>query len=420
VSRRLLVEADGGSRGNPGPAAYGALVRDADTLEVLAREAAALGVASNNVAEYSGLLAGLRLADALDPDSVIEVRMDSKLVVEQMSGRWKIKHDDMRRLAALARETVDPARVRYTWVPRERNKDADRLANEALDDAASGRPWRGAQPPPARLPDESGSGPAEQSAPTDASAGSAGPAGPADSGGLSAPAEADLTAPTGSGGTSAAPDAGEPTTLVLLRHGVTELTRERRFSGTGGADLPLTDLGRRQALAAVDAVRAAGGADAVVSSPLLRTRETAEVVARSLGLDVRVDAGWTEVAFGDWDGLTATEVAERWPAEHRAWLASTSVAPPGGDSLDELTRRVRLARDRLLARAPRRRVVVVTHASPIKAMVCDALGAPASAAWRLDSAPAAVTVVRWWADGGASVSAFNETGHLNAAGLPVR
>ena len=57
--------------------------------------------------------------------------------------------------------------------------------------------------------------------------------------------------------------------------------------------------------------------------------------------------------------------------------------------------------DRLLARAPRRRVLVVTHASPIKAMVCDALGAPASAAWRLDSAPAAVTVVRWWADGGA-------------------
>jgi broad specificity phosphatase PhoE len=158
----------------------------------------------------------------------------------------------------------------------------------------------------------------------------------------------------------------------------------------------------------------------VVSSPLRRTRETAEVVARSLGLDVRVDEGWTEVAFGAWDGLTAPEVAERWPDEHRAWLASTSVAPPGGDSLDDLTRRVRVARDRLVARSPRRRVLVVTHASPIKAMVCEALGAPAAAAWRLDSAPAAVSVVRWWTDGGASVSAFNETGHLHAAGLPVR
>jgi ribonuclease H / adenosylcobalamin/alpha-ribazole phosphatase len=398
VTRRLVVEADGGSRGNPGPAAYGALVRDADTLQVLAREAAALGVASNNVAEYSGLVAGLRLAVALDPDCTVEARMDSKLVVEQMSGRWKIKHEDMRRLALEARQVLDPARVTYTWVPREQNKDADQLANEAMDDAAKGRPWRGAQPPPAPLAadDERASAGAEQGQEQERDQAS----------------ESDLTAP--------AADAGEPTTLVLLRHGVTELTRERRFSGTGGADAPLTALGRRQALAAAEAVRAVGGVDVVVSSPLLRTRQTAEVVAQSLGLGVRVDDGWTEVSFGAWDGLTAAEVADRWPDEHRAWLASTSVAPPGGDSLDDLTRRVRVARDRLLARAPRRRVLVVTHASPIKAVVCEALGAPARAAWRLDSSPAAVTVVRWWSDGGAAVSAFNETGHLHAAGLPVR
>jgi broad specificity phosphatase PhoE/ribonuclease HI len=405
VSRRLVVEADGGSRGNPGPAAYGALVRDAETHQVLAREAAALGVASNNVAEYSGLLAGLRLARALDPDCLVEVRMDSKLVVEQMSGRWKIKHEAMRRLAQEARRVLDPARVRYTWVPREQNRDADRLANEALDDAAEGGPWRGAQPPPAALP---AARPADEpDGLFDLATGDPGHEEPA---GEQA-GETELTTP---------PDPGEPTTLVLLRHGVTELTRERRFSGTGGADLPLTALGRQQALAAADAVRAAGRVDVVVASPLLRTRETAEIVARSLGLGVRVDDGWTEVSFGDWDGLTAEEVADRWPREHRAWLASTSVAPPGGDSLDDLTRRVRVARDRLLARAPRRRVLVVTHASPIKAMVCEALGAPASAAWRLDSSPASVTVVRWWSDGGASVGAFNETGHLHGAGLPVR
>jgi probable phosphoglycerate mutase len=398
VSRRLVVEADGGSRGNPGPAGYGSLVRDADSLQVLAREAGALGVASNNVAEYSGLVAGLRLAVALDPDCTIEVRMDSKLVVEQMSGRWQIKHEAMRRLAREARSVVDPARVSYTWIPREQNRDADQLANEAMDDAAKGQPWRGAQPPPAPLSDVEE--PAEQPAP-----------------------ETDLTAPSAStapSGPTAPADAGPPTTLILLRHGVTELTRERRFSGTGGADLPLTELGRRQALAAADAVKAVGGVDAVVSSPLLRTRETADVVARSLGLSVRVDEGWTEVSFGEWDGRTAEEVADRWPDEHRAWLASTSVAPPGGDSLDQLTRRIRVARDRLVARSPRRRVLVVTHASPIKSVVCEALGAPASAAWRLDSSPASLTVVRWWSDGGAAVSAFNETGHLHAAGVPVR
>src|SRR5690606_31155048 len=102
VSRRLVVETDGGSRGNPGPAAFGALVRDPVTGEVLAEHAEFLGVVSNNVAEYSGLVAGLRMAVSLDPDCTVEVRMDSKLVVEQMSGRWKIKHDDMRRLALQA------------------------------------------------------------------------------------------------------------------------------------------------------------------------------------------------------------------------------------------------------------------------------------------------------------------------------
>ena len=412
MSRRLLVEADGGSRGNPGPAAYGALVRDADSHQVLAREAAALGVASNNVAEYSGLLAGLRLARALDPDALVEVRMDSKLVVEQMSGRWQIKHENMRRLAQEARRVLDPARVRYTWVPRDQNRDADRLANEALDDAAQGRPWRGAQPAPAALPAEGGGRVADrvEDRADGRADGLAGEQAGEHAGELAG--ETELTVPP--------PDPGEPTTLLLLRHGVTELTRERRFSGTGGADLPLTTLGRQQALAAAEAVRAAGGVDVVVASPLLRTRETAEIVARSLGLGVRVDDGWAEVSFGAWDGLTAEEVADRWPREHNAWLASTSVAPPGGDSLDDLTRRVRVARDRLLARAPRRRVLVVTHASPIKAMVCEALRAPASAAWRLDSSPASLTVVRWWRDGGASVGAFNETGHLHGAGLPVR
>ncbi|MFP5335768.1 MAG: reverse transcriptase-like protein [Actinomycetes bacterium] len=139
--RRLLVEADGGSRGNPGPAGFGAVVRDADTGEVLDEVAAAIGTATNNVAEYSGLLAGLRAACAIDPDAEVEVRMDSKLVVEQMSGRWKIKHDDMRRLALQARAVLPADRVSYTWVPRELNAHADRLANAAMDAAARGERW---------------------------------------------------------------------------------------------------------------------------------------------------------------------------------------------------------------------------------------------------------------------------------------
>jgi ribonuclease H / adenosylcobalamin/alpha-ribazole phosphatase len=137
TARKLLIEADGGSRGNPGTAGYGAVVKDAVTGEVLAELSEAIGRATNNVAEYSGLVAGLRAAGKLAPGANAEVRMDSKLVVEQMSGRWQIKHPDLRPLAAQARQAARAlGRVTYTWMPRERNKHADRLANEAMDGAA--------------------------------------------------------------------------------------------------------------------------------------------------------------------------------------------------------------------------------------------------------------------------------------------
>ena len=138
TGRRLVVEADGGSRGNPGVAGYGALVRDADTGRVLVELAQPLGRQSNNVAEYSGLLAGLRAVLDIDAGATVRVRMDSKLVVEQMSGRWKIKHEDMRRLALEARELCTAiadagGSVDFEWIPREQNKAADALSNDAMD-----------------------------------------------------------------------------------------------------------------------------------------------------------------------------------------------------------------------------------------------------------------------------------------------
>ena len=143
--RTLVVEADGGSRGNPGPAGYGALVRAGD--QVLAERAAAIGVATNNVAEYRGLIAGLQAAAETDPEAEVEVRMDSKLVVEQMSGRWKVKHDNLQPLAREAAALVRRlGRVSFRWVPREQNTAADRLANEAMDAAAEGRQWRPSTP----------------------------------------------------------------------------------------------------------------------------------------------------------------------------------------------------------------------------------------------------------------------------------
>ncbi|MDX3800384.1 reverse transcriptase-like protein, partial [Streptomyces sp. AK04-3B] len=139
--REFIVEADGGSRGNPGPAGYGSVVIDATTGETLVERAEFIGVATNNVAEYRGLVAGLRAARELDPSARVRVRMDSKLVVEQMSGRWKIKHPDMKPLAAEAARVLPPGQVSYEWIPREQNKHADRLANEAMDAGKRGEQW---------------------------------------------------------------------------------------------------------------------------------------------------------------------------------------------------------------------------------------------------------------------------------------
>ena len=130
--RAVLIEADGGSRGNPGPAAYGAVLRDADTGAVIAEDGEVIGRATNNVAEYRGLIAGLEMAREHAPDAEVEVRMDSKLVIEQMAGRWKIKHESMKPLALRASQ-IRPATVYWRWVPRAENKAADALVNAALD-----------------------------------------------------------------------------------------------------------------------------------------------------------------------------------------------------------------------------------------------------------------------------------------------
>lgn len=133
MPRQLIVEADGGSRGNPGIAAGGAVVIDGETQQVLATVGVYVGIATNNVAEYTGLLAGLTRAYEVDPGALVHVRMDSKLVVEQMSGRWKIKHPDMAKLAAQAREVIGNKAVTYEWVPRLQNALADAAANQSMD-----------------------------------------------------------------------------------------------------------------------------------------------------------------------------------------------------------------------------------------------------------------------------------------------
>ncbi|GAA1583604.1 bifunctional RNase H/acid phosphatase [Kribbella hippodromi] len=387
----VIVEADGGSRGNPGPAAYGALVRDPVSGQVIAQQGRTLGIATNNVAEYSGLVAGLELAAEYAPDASIEVRMDSKLVIEQMAGRWKIKHPDLQPLAIKA-QGLAPFGTEWTWVPRAKNAAADALANNALDGV----------PIPLR-PAPSGTAPAGAAGGGGAAAALAG-----------GPAASEQQKVMRGWGASSEP----PTRMIFLRHGETPLTAEKRFSGSGGDNPPLSETGRRQAEAAAEYLagltptapaggEALGGIDAVVSSPMRRARETASVVAERLGLSVVVDDGWVECSFGDWDGHTFAEVQEKWPDALNAWLESTSVAPPGGESFDACARRARSARDGLLSRYPGKTVVVVTHVTPIKLMVRSVLQAPLNSIFRMELRPATLTEINWYADGQASLTTFN-------------
>ncbi len=394
-----MLEADGGSRGNPGPAGYGAVLKDADTGEVVAEVAAGIGRATNNVAEYRGLIAGLQAAAELSPVSV-EVRMDSKLVIEQMAGRWQVKHPDMRELRRTAAEAVQRLTdVRFRHIPRAQNAHADRLANEAMDAAARGQVWQASAPRVSVTPAEA-TDPAELADPDE-------PADPAESAGPMAPGAARSVAIAQLGWSA---PSSAPCSMLLLRHGQTALSVQKRFSGTG--DPPLTDVGRAQAWAAAARLASYPDVAAVLSSPRTRARDTATLVASALSLEVQVDDDLRETDFGAWEGHTFAEVSERWPAELAAWLADPEVAPPGGESFAATASRIRRARDRMLTAQPGRTVVVVAHVTPIKSLVRLALQAPPSALYRLHLDPASLSRVDWYADGPAVVRLLNDTSHI--------
>ncbi|WP_234543370.1 bifunctional RNase H/acid phosphatase [Streptomyces shenzhenensis] len=448
MAREFIVEADGGSRGNPGPAGYGAVVVDAATGETLTEAAEYLGVVTNNVAEYRGLLAGLRAAHTLDPTATVHVRMDSKLVIEQMSGRWKIKHPDMKPLAAEASRVFPADRVTYEWIPREQNKHADRLANEAMDAGKRGERWSAAAST-AELDARASApraerGPGRSGATGDAAAGAA-----KARAALAAPrqgrgAETCAAPPRGRdqpliGGTVttadetavdtraarhvataprptsgwASPDMGAPATFVLLRHGETPLTPQKRFSGSGGTDPALSDVGQEQARRVADALARRGTIETILASPLTRTRQTAAAVAERLGLDVTVEEGIKETDFGAWEGLTFGEVRERHPDDLTAWLADPSAHPTGGgESFAETAARIAATRDKLIAAHAGRTVLLVTHVTPIKTFVQLALGAPLQSLFRMELSAASLSAVAYYADGNASVRLFNDTSHL--------
>lgn len=407
MGRTLIVEADGGSRGNPGPAGYGALVRDAATGAVLAERARYLGVVSNNVAEYSGLVAGLDAARSIDPEARVLVRMDSKLVVEQMSGRWKIKHEDMRRLAAEAALILPASQVTYEWVPRADNSDADALANQVMDSRGEiAHDFPPSDGEPATDPEQAAAAPTIATSAVQESSDASGAAG-ADRETGTAAAAPGFDTPARPSGARARFDGAEPLTVVLVRHGQTPLTVAGAYSGSSVPGPSLTARGRVQAAQAADLVHRIGRdrwtdlpkPSEIVASPMVRAQETARAVSRRLGLHVTTDERFAEVHFGEWEGLTAGQIAERWEGHPERWLMSGTEVAPGGESMADVGDRVWAGLQDLLARGTGRTVVVVGHAVQVRAAVGRAIDAPPSRWAGFRVPPGSVSIVRLWADG---------------------
>lgn len=442
---RLRVESDGGSRGNPGLAGAGSSVVDpasaiAGDPQELACQWEYIEKATNNVAEYHGLVNGLTLAAEVaekmgesTAETSVDVFMDSKLIVEQMCGRWKIKHPDMKPLAQQVKALErDFAHVTYTWVPRAQNKRADELANRAMDDKESGVTFDlpASAESPSSPSDDATSSPAaapSDKAPSEASGNGSGEG----VGGVEQKGEEKKpTAPDWHG-------SHKPTRMLLLRHGETQLSVDRKFSGLG--DPELTERGEWQAAQAAQYIGDRGGISAVISSPLQRAQQTAQAVVDALagagagdgagsgpsagdgaGADdtgagsVTVDDGLIEMDFGTWEGMTFADVRANYPDEHRDFFYNSTSAPPDGESQEDVYNRMSEVVDRLVREHEGENIVLVSHVTPIKAIIRHALKGNGSCFRTMHLDLAGLSIVEFYGDGNSVVRRVNDTHYLES------
>lgn len=365
----LFIYADGASRGNPGAASYGVSIVD-ESGTVIAEFGEKLGIRTNNYAEYQGVIAALRYLSKT-PHRDITIRMDSKLVVEQLSGRWKVKSPDMRELVVEASKLLAPFNAVLEWIPRESNSRADELANLALD----GQDFQtvdvqielaAVQPRSIRAPRQS----------------------------------------------------QEPVTLVMVRHGHTAATEKDLISGGDGHDPELSELGLADATSASRAIApllefyGLPAASMILYSPMMRTTQTAAAIAEALSLPLQSEPRLREIGFGDWDGVPMTTIESEKAEIVSRWRGSLTEKPTGGESIESLIARVKPLVGELAANQAGRSVVLVSHMMPIRTIA--ALSAPGanSLFWGANFAPGSISIVRFFGLEFAEQFVLNSCQHL--------
>jgi ribonuclease H / adenosylcobalamin/alpha-ribazole phosphatase len=201
--------------------------------------------------------------------------------------------------------------------------------------------------------------------------------------------------------------------VVVLRHGDTRFSPERRFSGVGSGDPGLSAVGREQVRRAADSALLRGSTFAeVLTSPMTRCQETARIVAEALGVSIIVERDLREMDFGLWEEMTFDEVQDRYPEDLLRWTQSAWASPTGSsDSIAAVVDRMGTAAARFASRYAGASVLAVTHVTPMKALVAHALGAPPAALFHMEVSSACFSRITYSA-GDASVRLFNDTSHL--------
>jgi ribonuclease H / adenosylcobalamin/alpha-ribazole phosphatase len=366
----IFLYADGASRGNPGPAAYGVHIIDANGA-VIAEIGEALGVATNNQAEYAAVIAGLRFLTQT-PHRAVTIRMDSKLVVEQLSGRWKINNPQLRELADQAKALLLEFDAILEWIPREENSKADANANSALD-----------------------------------------------KGNFSTAADSQLELASVQPRSIRAPRQYlEPTTIIVVRHGHTINTEKNLVSGGDGTDPALSELGSAEAKSAASEIPrlvklfSLPDPAIVFHSPMLRTTETAQEIAKSLNLDLQADARLKEIGFGEWEMMDMAQLETDSLDLVSAWRGSVVSAPPAGESVMQMKDRVWESLGEIIESYLGSCAVISTHMMPTRAIAAAALRGSDSIFWNLNTSPGGISVYRFFGIEYAEIFTLNYCAHL--------